>query len=331
MVTRFLFLMSFYGVMGFSLLACQNEVGFGVDQQSEKFNQKIAYNNKVDFLWIIDNSSSMTDKQNKLSEQLPGMLAVLDDLKLDYHMAFITTDIRDKVLPTDDVGNGGQFIGSPKFLGSDTPNLLAEIQKRIIQGSTGSPLERGLMSLERAFSPNYLATDGKGFLRSEALLVINVLSDENDKSNKASSYYLDFLNKTKPLGAGQPGGWLLNYIGVLDLKGNCSSNGYPDPGYIFMDLASWSGGKSENICSQSLIEAVSSIRERIEQILTDYPLSTVPNPASIVVNINGVKVEESSVNGWKYISDINVIRFYGTAVPAADADILVDYDPAGSR
>ncbi|HPI41623.1 MAG TPA: hypothetical protein PLJ21_12515 [Pseudobdellovibrionaceae bacterium] len=322
---------SSYAFLFLFLSACQNEVGFGVLPQSEKFNQKISYNNKVDFLWIIDNSSSMTDKQIKLSNQLPATIDALNALKLDYHMAFITTDVRDKTFPSDTEGSGGKFIGEPKFLTQDSSNFLSEVQARIVQGSLGSNLERGLLSLERVFADSYLSNEGQGFFREDALLVINVLSDEDDKSNKTADYYLNFLNQIKPLGAGQPGGWLLNFIGVLDINGTCASNGYPDPGYIYMDLASWSGGRSDNICSDSLVGAVSGIRERIEQILTDYPLESAPDLTTLRVYINDGLVPQSSVNGWTYESSLNVIRFYGTYVPAADSDIRVDYTPNGAR
>ncbi len=313
------------------LNACQNAVNFGVDPQTDKFGQKVAYNNKVDFVWIIDNSSSMTDKQMKLSQQLPGVINTLNSLKLDYHMVFITTDVRDKTSPSDVEGSGGKFIGDPKFLTKDSQNLLSEVQDRVVQGSLGSNLERGLLSLERVFSKTYLSTEGRGFFREDALLVINVLSDEDDKSNNTSDYYRNFLNQLKPLGAGQPGGWILNFIGVLNLSGSCSANGYPDPGYIFMDLASWSGGKSENICSNTLVEAVSGIRERIIEILTDYTLAQKPNISTIRVFVNGLTIPENSINGWTYVESSNVIRFHGSAVPPADSEVIVDYTPSGAR
>jgi len=53
---------------------------FDVDQTTQTFVQKILYNNKVDIIFIVDNSSSMQQHQNSLSQQIPALVAALQGL-----------------------------------------------------------------------------------------------------------------------------------------------------------------------------------------------------------------------------------------------------------
>ncbi|MNT40361.1 hypothetical protein D3C72_1766680 [compost metagenome] len=94
-----------------------------------------------------------------------------------------------------------------------------------------------------------------------------------------------------------------------------------------MGLADVSGGVKESICNSSLATAVGNIRKRIAQIMTDFKLRDLPKLETIKILVNGVSIPRSQENGWDYFEDGNFIRFYGTAVPAADASIRVDFDP----
>lgn len=307
------------------VVGCSNgNYSFDLDSKSDKFDQNITYNNKVDILWIVDNSTSMLKHQQSLSAQIPDLVAKLNSLKMDYNMAVVTTSLGG------DNPDGGRFIGTPKFVNSRTPNLVNDLTSRMIVGEAGSNNERGLESMERVFSSSYLANEGKGFFRNDALLVVIALSDEDDhsKSNSAAAvtYYKNLLDSIKTPWVDGTRSWVFNFIGVLSLTSGCKTfNDYAEAGASYIGLADESGGVKESICSTNLSSAVSNIRSRIYQILTDFKLSTVPDISTIVVKINGAVIPRSSVNGWDYISSINAVRFYGTAVPAADASISVDF------
>jgi hypothetical protein len=297
---------------------------FDVDQSSQKFGQKILYNNKVDIVWIVDNSSSMQQQQNRLSQQIPTLVAALQSLKMDYHMVAITTS-----MGLD--GNGGRFVGSPAILTSATPDLQNVLASRIVQGEGGSNNERGLLSLETVLSPGYLAGEGAGFLREDALLAVISLSDEDDKSEHSASTVAAFLDHLKPEVNNGRKSWIFNFIGVLDNSSQCRTyNDYSEPGLKMIQLAQLSGGNTESICSNTLGSAVNNIKARIVQILTDFYLASRPLEATIRVAVNGQLVEKSSTNGWSYFQDGTkyVVRFNGTAVPPADADIRIDFTPA---
>lgn len=296
---------------------------FDLDQTSQNFGQKILYNNKVDIVFIVDNSTSMAQHQQSLSQQIPSLVSTLQSLKMDYHIVVISTGIGLD-------GNGGRFLGSPRILTPQTPNLGDLLQQRIAQGEAGSNKERGLYSLETALSSSYLSSEGAGFLREEALLAVIELSDEDDKSGQAASYYAHFLDQLKPPSEEGRKSWVFNFIGVLENSSACRTfNDYSEVGVIQMQLAELSGGNQESLCAQSLSSAVSNIKARIVQILTDFYLKTKPVKKTLVVTVNGKPVSESPTHGWIYVEENNkyIIRFTGEAIPPADADIRVDFTP----
>lgn len=311
-----------------SLVACGEAARFDLGQKSDNFEQNITYNNKVDIVWMIDSSSSMAQHQNRLSEQVPGLIEKLNSLKMDYNMVVVTTSMGG----TADQMTGGKFVGTPKVLKSTTPDLVNVFKSRLIVGENGSNNERGLESIETSLSSGYLANEGKGFFRDDALLVVIALSDEDDKSKSTSdaayTYYKNYFDGLKKPWVDGTRSWLFNFIGVLAVSSQCTTfSNYSEPGLAFMRLAEFSGGVKESICSTNLSSAVGNIRSRILQILTDFKLSSTPDLTTLTVKINGVTIPRSTANGWDYISSSNSIRFYGSAVPAADASIKVDFKP----
>lgn len=308
------------------LMACAQDVKFDLPPSQDNFEQNVTYNNKVDILWIVDNSTSMLKHQQRLSEQVPDLVSKLNALKMDYHMAVVTSSMGGSN------PDGGKFIGNPKYVTSKTPDLVNSLKNRMIVGEAGSNLERGLESMENALSSGYLANEGKGFYREDALLVVIALSDEDDFSKSNSSagitYYKNFLDSIKTPWVDGSRSWVFNFIGVLSLTSQCKTfNDFASAGLSYMGLADESGGVKESICSTNLASAVGNIRSRIYQILTDFKLSKVPLVETIEVKINGVSIPRDTVNGWDYVASLNVVRFYGTAVPAADASIKVDFKP----
>jgi len=320
-----------YYVMGLILLGALVQAGCGngaaarydLDQTGQNFGQKILYNNKVDIVFVVDNSTSMAQHQDRLNSQMPALMGVLQGLKMDYHIVSISTS-----MGLD--GNGGHFLGSPTVLTSRTANLQSLLQQRIALGDTGSNNERGLLSLETVLSPSYLASEGQGFLRDDALLAVIALSDENDKSGKTASYYASMFEKLKPADTEGRKSWIFNFIGVLENSSACRTfNDYSEVGSIQMQLAELSGGNKESLCSNNLTAAVSNIKSRIVQILTDFYLKTKPVKETLKISVNGVVIKEDAANGWSYIEDKGkyIIRFNGASVPPADADIRVDFTP----
>ena len=311
-------------MVGGSLLACSSQ-NFGVPDSSQQFAASVQYNNKVDIIMMMDNSSSMLQYQTKFANEVPSMLANLNQQGLDYHIAVVTTDMRPS-------GNGGQLIGTPNFLTNSTPNLTALLQSRVTIGEAGSDLERGLQSIETVLQPSYLTGNGAGFLRDDALLAMVALSNEDDSSADSVATletFFDSLKRPFPNGSKS---WIMNFVGVLSIDGQCATTAdYKEAGLRWMELTEYSGGIESSICDTTLALAVANIRSRIVEVLSEYPLKSKPILSSIAVHENGALVPMDATNGWTYDAATNSIRFHGTYLPAATSNLHVDYSPDGGN
>lgn len=315
-------------MMAVGLSACNSGYKFDLPKTTDNFGQSVTYNNKVDIIWIMDNSSSMAAAQANLSKQVPALASKLLSLKMDFHMAVISTSMSSSTA----VVNGGRFLGNPTVLTNTTPNLAGVLQNWLVIGENGSALERGLESLEAVLQPNYLQGAGRGFWRQDALLVMIPFTNEDDKSSQAPSYYADMLDRIKPPYPDGSKGWMFNTISVTSLSGACKTNlNYAEISYRYLELANDSGGTMESICTQDFTTALSNIHARIVDFLTEYKLSKKPVISTITVTVNGVRIPSDAVNGWTYDSVKNSIHFHGASVPAADAQIAIDFKPASAN
>ena len=322
------------GIVALLLWACSNKVNFDVPPASDTFAQTVTYNNKVDILFIVDNTDSMKKARQNLYDSLPYLTKNLNELKMDYHIAATSTTM------SAGYALAGRLYGTPKFITAQTPQFEQNLRDKILMDDDGSVVERGLDAALRVTNASYNQTEGAGFLRNEALLVIIHISNEDDKSDKldhkdktnVTKYYKKYFDQLKPPMANGQRSWIFNFVGITSLSDTCKTGTvFNDPGYNLMELARYSSGRIESICSPTLGSAVLNIRARIVQVLTDYPLSSKPVVESIRVAVNGQPVPQDSVNGWTYITDLNVIRFNGSSVPAADARVQVDFKPEGSN
>jgi hypothetical protein len=301
--------------------ACSKQE-FGLPDQSQNFSAGVTYNNKVDVILMVDNSSSMLQYQNKFATEVPAMVNSLNSLGLDYHIAVVTSDMRTG-------GNGGRFVGTPRYLTKSTPNLVGILQSRVTIGQNGSDLERGLESIKTVLQPSYLGGEGAGFFRDDALLAMIVLTNEDDYSTDSVSSLEAFFDALKPPFKGTTKSWVMNFIGVVTIDGQCRTTAdFKEAGLRYMALADYTGGIKNSVCDTSLSTAVSNVRKRIVEIMSEYKLDRPPVLSSIHVTINGVTVPQDATNGWTYHSDTNSIRFHGSAQPGAFDSVKVDYTPA---
>lgn len=308
-------------------VSCGNDQSFRVAPASEGFLQHVTYNNKVDLLWVIDNSTSMNHHQQNLSNQFASFIDVLNTKKIDYNIAITTMDMSAS-------GEKGKFIGTPKVITSKMSNAKELFKSNVLIGENGSDTERGLEAMQRALSPELLGSQNAGFLRDDAQLAVIFVTNEEDYSAGSVTNYADFLDSLKPgNGDVEPPKWMANFIGITQPNGVCFTRGeIADPGDRYMELADISNGGIAEICSDDLSIALTNIRKRIVERLVEFRLSMKPKLDSIRVSVNSVVIPQDAENGWTYEDKTAqggpfVIRFHGTSVPAADARVRIDYQP----
>lgn len=87
-------------------------------------------------------------------------------------------------------------------------------------------------------------------------------------------------------------------------------------------------------------EALGELAELLNNLVASFALQAVPVPGSIVVIVDGKKVDESEQtgvdarfglpefsDGWSYRSSDNSVVFHGEAIPSNDSNVEVYYQP----
>jgi hypothetical protein len=202
---------------------------------------------KVDFLFVLDNSISMGDEQQNLASSFPGFIETIQTevQAQDYHIMVIDTDDQDKwgekwdkcnvKCMTDDPGDScltvyfddiicgmepppppvcDQTLGAGRSQGAGGPPVVCPIadgQRYMTQaqpelpatfecvakmGATGNSNERPIAAMLEALGPQ---TQGggchPGFLRDDAVLVVTMISDEEENGSPGTppEWYAELL------------------------------------------------------------------------------------------------------------------------------------------
>jgi hypothetical protein len=189
------------------------------------------------------------------------------------------------------------------------------------------------------------------FRRPDAFLAVIIVSDEddfshNDNTNGMNTYnfmenyndpsmysiqhYVDFLtNFTASAGAGK--NFSVNTISILDSAClNKLQNSAQKIGQRYKQLASATGGKATSLCDD-FSDSLKVLADAIVDLSSEFKLTREPIESTISVTVIGVVVPKDAVNGWTYNASAISISFHGSAVPAAGADVRINFDPKGVK
>lgn len=207
----------------------------------------------IDFLFVVDNSVSMTDNQKSLTDSVPDFITTITteipDLE-SYHIGVISTD-ENRFNGTEDTKNcatmGGlvtrtvdysefpfedicaPYAGGKNFMTKDD-DLTDKFTCAAGLGAMGSGNKRPMDALAAAFSKEISEPGAcnEGFFRKNAILVVVLVTDEEDDIEVEDG----FDNGSK----GEPEDW---YKAVMKFKGN-------RPEYVVM--LSLLGNPKPNAC-----------------------------------------------------------------------------------
>lgn len=335
-----------------ALAACNKSAdSFSILKDGEDYKQEaVLVSKKIDVLWVIDNSGSMKTSQDNLASNFQSFINKFDQQKYDFHMAVTTTDgwekqfnsgstkarIRDGAVlqknPTLIEAHSGVFVMTPA-----TPNLSSVFATNIKQGTLGNGDERAFESLKQSLLDPFNAN----FRRADAFLAVIMVSDEEDFSHASSNFneslsnaypvanYLNFLD-TYTGGIADGRNYSVNVITVGDdaCKSSLSADGITGRkiSVRLPELANLTGGVVASLCSNfgTTLELISNA---IAELSAVFKLTREPVAETIKITVNGVIVPQDATNGWVYNSANLTITFNGTAIPAADAVIKIDYYP----
>lgn len=230
---------------------------------------------KVDVLYVIDNSPSMYDEQKTLIENFgtftQEMQAALQNVE-DYHIGVITTDNYEQEGFFDDstpVVNkseplckflGGMVVESqaglctPFAAGSryitQQDDLASKFACVAEVGEDGDSDERVGDALIGALSPanNAPGACNEGFSRPDALLIVVILTDENDSSDASVQQWYDAVVAA----VGKPENAVVLSLIWDDSEPSCSSELSESTGYTIREFTEMFPNQAVgNICADS--------------------------------------------------------------------------------
>lgn len=308
---------------------------------------------KVDVLWVVDNSLSMEDEQAEVADKFSEFTDSLVSTGLDFHIGVVTTDMDSSV-------NGrGQLLGSPAVLTADVENYEQLFADRVQVGVDGSDREKGIDAAYTALSEPLVSGANAGFLRDGATLSIIYVSDENDCTDRGA---LDVY--TSPLSCYDNSDELVPIRDLVADYESLKENGDrilvsavvgPEikqdcdgavPGFRYASMADAFGGLQGSICDTSFSSIMTQLGLQASGVLSAFQLSYDAVEESIEVYINStdvpgeeatlpeadpedqtwILVDQSDVEGWSYDSTYAVLRLNGSAVPPRDAIVKIRYE-----
>lgn len=329
-------------------VGCNKSIdSFSLLADEASFKQTAALSvKKIDILWVVDNSGSMDTSQQNLADNFASFISRFNQKGYDFHMAVVTTDGWEKRFNASSTkarfrdGIGANRTGV-YVMNKSTPNLSNVFTTNIRVGINGNGDERPFDSMIQSMNDSF--NTARGFRRPDAFLAVVMVSDEEDFSHTSSSFnenysnpnlftiqsmvnYLDTLTNRV---SGQSANYSVSSITVPDAacSTQLSTDGFTRKiGTRIAQLADATGGVKGSLCS-NFGSTLDLISESIIALSSVFPLSRVPVVSSIVITVDGAVVPQDSNNGWTYDAADNAIVFHGSAIPSANSDIRVSFDP----
>lgn len=247
---------------------------------------------EVDILWVVDNSCSMSEEQQKLTQAFPEFIKFFLDSGLDWHIGIISTDV------SDDRQNGKLMpAGGYRFITPDVSNPVAVFSAMASLGINGSSSEKGTLAAFRALvAPTAGIQDAnRGFYRESASLHIVVISDEEDQSapTLTRNEFVTFLQDLKP--DEETPVTFSSIVGPLPVGCN-SPDANAVAGSVYIAITNAIGGVFRSICEEDWAPVLEELGLQAAGLRREYFLSEIPVPGTVEVYVVDGDVQYDGVN-----------------------------------
>jgi hypothetical protein len=290
----------------------------------------------ADVIWVVDESSSMSDDRSKVSNNATVFFQKAVSSGLDFRKG--VTDMDD--------GNGGRFAARTSGASDDDrwllPGELAEFQGDMNDpsgpGAGDGGSEHGLTNGRAALNRHLPRSDSDAQkVRTGASLVMIYVTDEHpDEIEDAGllangnptpdpatiteivtfmqPYLADFVEHDA----------LAHAIAVPVTQPTCSSGG--EAGWGYNELVSTLGGQFGAICQDTLDATLDAIIADIIGNASPITLQYVPISLTLSVSREGVYVPRSRTSGWDFRASSNSIVFANMPFdPLNPTEVIVSY------
>ena len=313
--------------------------GEGVSNSSQVDEFVQTSGQTVDVLFIIDNSGSMSEEQENLSDNFANFINGAQMFQNDYQIGVVTTDM-------DDASDSGRLQGNPRIM-TRSGNVASQFARAADVGTGGSGTEKGLAAAQSALSDPLIFDTGlactsdndcvmpdtcvegfcggsnRGFLREEAALELVFVSDEDDFSDANLNFYVDFFKNIK--GFRNEGRFHANAI-VGSANGRASScsgaGGEANAGSRYVEVANRTNGRVFSICETDFGRPLQEIGNQAFGLPVQFFLSRPAERNSIRVSVNG----SMRGSGWSYDAASNSVIFEESQVPQPGQRVRVEYN-----
>ncbi len=241
---------------------------------------------QVDFIWVVDNSASMQEEQQALSDTAGTFFQALDNSQIDYRLGVVSTD--------GEALRGGGFT-----------RRVSDFRERVLVGVNGEGNEAGLEFAVRSLERARTASVAEQRLRDDAVPVVVFFSDEDSTNFRSIDAYSQAL---ADLGA-------LPFAIVGPRPRGCVAvgRGQARVGESYIRVVESLGGTVASICALDLSNSIEEIlvasAGSASQILVDQQ----PISGSIEVQLSDRTVPRGRRNGFDYEPTANSLLFFGSA------------------
>ena len=257
---------------------------------------------KSDILFVIDNSCSMGQEQDLMSENVEVFVDKLLLSGIDFIAAVITTD--------DTTPVGGVMYG-------DDPAIVSQLSAAVDVGNGGESREQGQEMAMEALDPMGILGAGRDFQREDAFLSVIIVSDEDDVSPLTELEYYDFFMSIK-----EPDMFAWHsVVGTNAIPLDASICSPSAVGIRYMEQSLYSSGVILDICAD-WGDSLSVLAESSYRIEDTYPLSREAVSTSIKVYVDGSEL----TTGWTYNEVDNVVYLLDRSLIVGDELFQVTYD-----
>ena len=282
--------------------------GVEYEEKTELFNQSASETKKLDIVWIIDDSGSMSDEQTALGSNFSAFINEFITKDVDFKMAITTTDASSSTKKGRMVTGSDTKLTSARAKANEN-QFKSDFRSLVKVGTRGSGSEKGLEASE-GFMQKY----ANSFIRPDAYLAVVMLSDEEDQSSKSVKNYTDYLKSFKSE-AGLVKVYSIVDVGLTNRSGGGVTTGYKR----YADASNQTAGIVADI-RDDFHRSLSDMGDSIINLLDSFALANAPVDGSLKVYVNGVASSD-----YTYDSSSRSIKFNPNNLPPVGSAIKVTY------
>lgn len=269
---------------------------------------------RLDLLWVIDDTPSMSDEHDALAAAMPAFADALQEAGVAWQVGVVTTD------PGEDLGvlRGDPWILTPSE--AESLDLLLDTAAITLLGREPAS---GIAAMVLALESPLRTDENRGFRRPDAALEVIVVSDGDDRSDAVLGPDAIDIGLSTLEAEADSTGRPARLSAVVGPRGGCSGpGGSALPGLRYLELAEATGGTTASICEGHMESVIADLGASSVEWQTEFPLQATPETGSLRVAIDGLRAD----TGWSMATGPDRVVF--DLAPAPGAVITVRYTVA---